>query len=593
MMMIMMMLATHSLTHSQPRQVLIEKLLYSCPGVERIYLLIRGAKGKSPQDRLNEMIGQRPFTMRLKQDFIKQKLVAIESDLADKRLALSDEHLCELARNVAIIFHVAASVKFEAPLEVNMRHNVMATRELFEIACDFEKLQCFVHVSTAYSNCQLRQIDERVYQMDVPSDLAGAVVTKSMIDNRPNTYTYTKAMAENVASKYASRMNVVIVRPSIVMSALAEPAQGWVDTINGPVGLSVLGALGILQKIKVNSEVVFDLIPVDIVTNALVSIAWAATEKRGEFLPGSSPSLADNITTSTTTASSTAEAVAFTTKTATTAAAAKTEDLNNNSGGKSAAVAALSLIGCKKAKPSGGAGAGRPSSHGAAGATSVGAAAAAANMDGTVRVFNLTTGEENPCSFYQYFSIGRDEAYNKPSSRALRPILHIPKQKGTNKVQYWIHKIFSHLLFAHIVDFILTTLGQKRLVVKAVNRMHHANEVFDYFCSNQWSFVTDNVKRLRDLQSDHDRATFNCDVRAIDWEIYARIGWLGCRRFILKEEDETIESAKRRYRSICLFYYVAKLALLVVSTGIARYLISSGTVLSMLLLPIYGVVYLL
>lgn len=518
------------------------------------------------------MISERPFTMRLKNEILSRKLCAIESDLAEQRLGLSSENLKLLVKNVSIIFHVAASVKFEAPLEVNMRHNVVATRELLEIACDFEKLQCFVHVSTAYSNCQLRQIDERIYPMDVPSDPLKATVTKAMLDNRPNTYTYTKAMAENFASKYASRMNVVIVRPSIVMSAIKEPAQGWVDTINGPVGLSVLGALGILQKIKVNSEVVFDLIPVDIVTNALVSIAWAATERRAEFLPGSSTSLATPIKNNTNKISH---------------RSAETDDSNNNNNNSSSVLPVAKSSQSLGAKIS-------SSLHltGIGGCSSSGAAASS-NADGTVRVFNLTTGEENPCSFYQYFSTGREEAYNKPSSRALRPLLHIPKQKGMNRIQYWIHKVFSHLLFAYIVDTLLTVCGQKKLVVKAVNRMHHANEVFDYFCSNQWNFVTDNVKRLRELQSELDKETFNCDVRAIDWKDYAQIGWLGCRRFILKEEDESIEYSRRRYRAICLLYYVAKLVLLVAFTSLAKCFISSGLVVSMLLLPIYGVVYLL
>lgn len=499
-------------------KVLIEKLLHSCPEIKTIYLLIRSAQGKSPQTRLIEMIQQRPFNFRLKQDFIQSKLVAIDSDLSKSQLGLTDEQRALLQSEVSVIFHVAASVKFEAPLEVNMRHNVMATRELLEFSTKITDLACFIHVSTAYSNCQLRQIDERVYKMPVPDDPMSLEVTKEMLDKRPNTYTYTKAMAENVASQYADRLNVVIVRPSIVMSAMKEPTEGWVDTINGPVGLSVLGALGILQKIKVNSEVVFDLIPVDIVTNALVSIAWAASERKVDF----------------------------------------SSDDNGNHLGPNATTSA-----------------------------------AAAADQATSRVFNLTTGSENPCSFYQYFSIGREEAYKRPSTRALRPLLTIPKQKGLNPVQYWIHKMFTHLLFAYLVDFMLGLFGQKKMVVKSVNRMHHANEVFDYFCSNQWTFNTNNVKRLRQLQSEEERVIFNCDVRSIDWNAYAKVGWIGCRRFILKEPDDTASYARYRYKLICLFYYSAKVLLLIALTCLAASCIGSELVLSMCLLPVYGILYLL
>lgn len=480
-------------------KILIEKLLHSCPEVDKIYLLIRAAKGKSGHERMIDMVSKKPFTIRLTKEFVLSKLVAIESDIAEPNLNLTESDCRSLIKNVSLIFHVAASVKFDATLDVNIRHNVVATQNLLELACRFEKLQCFVHVSTAYSNCQLSNIDERVYPIDVPKDPMSIKITKEMIDNRPNTYTYTKAMAENVATKYASRMNIVIVRPSIVMSSLKEPYEGWIDSINGPVGLSTLGALGILQKIKVNSEVVFDLIPADIVSNALVSIAWACTERKQEFSPG------------------------------------------------------------------------------------------------VVRVFNLTTGAENPCSFYHYFSTGREEAYKSPSGRALRPLLKIPKQKGMNPIKYWIHKVFSHLLFAYIVDSILGMLGQKKMVVKAVDRMHHANEMFDYFCSNQWNFVTDNVKKLRDLQSTSDRQTFNCDVRQINWSDYARIGWLGCRRFILKEDDATIEHAKTRYKYICIFYYTVKIMLsLTITFSIGRYLIGSSLLgAALTLAPLYAIIYLL
>lgn len=531
----------------------------------------------SGNERMMDMLSKQPFTTRLKKDFLLSKLVAIESDISEPNLNLNESDTQILIKNVSIVFHVAASVKFEAPVEVNMKHNVVATKGLLDMASKFEKLLCFIHVSTAYSNCQLSQIDERIYSMEVPDDPMSLKVTKAMIDNRPNTYTYTKAMAENVASKYASRINIVIVRPSIVMSSLKEPDEGWIDTINGPVGLSVLGALGILQKIKVNSEVVFDLIPADIVSNALVSIAWACTEKRYEFLPGSSPSLAtiegprDVNSNVTTTASVQCDGQPPSPQARLSTCKSKVAERIEKIEMQARVAASKNIPITRRSFNS------RP------------------DLDGTVRVFNLTTGTENPCSFYHYFSTGRDEAYKSPSRRALRPLLKIPKQKGMNPIMYWIHKVFCHLLFAYIVDTILGFLGQKKMVVKAVNRMHHANEMFDYFCSNQWIFVTDNVKRLRELQSTSDKETFNCDVRKINWSEYARLGWFGCRRFILKEDDSTIPYARVRYQAICLCYYLVKVLLFIgISYSLGRMLLNSSLIATSVILPlIYGIIYLI
>lgn len=49
-------------------KVLVEKLLYSCPGLREIFLLIRPKKGRTPQLRLQEMFdlpvsskGGKPF----------------------------------------------------------------------------------------------------------------------------------------------------------------------------------------------------------------------------------------------------------------------------------------------------------------------------------------------------------------------------------------------------------------------------------------------------------------------------------------------------------------------------------------------------
>lgn len=36
-------------------KVLVEKLLYACPEVKRLYLLIRSKRGKTPQQRIDDM----------------------------------------------------------------------------------------------------------------------------------------------------------------------------------------------------------------------------------------------------------------------------------------------------------------------------------------------------------------------------------------------------------------------------------------------------------------------------------------------------------------------------------------------------------
>lgn len=62
--------------------------------------------------------------------------------------------------------------------------------------------------------------------------------TKSLLEGRPNSYCYTKAVAEHLVREYEHRFPAAIVRPSIVVQAVDEPSPGWVDSVNGPAGIS-------------------------------------------------------------------------------------------------------------------------------------------------------------------------------------------------------------------------------------------------------------------------------------------------------------------------------------------------------------------
>ena len=49
------------------------------------------------------------------------------------------------------------------------------------------------------------------------------VMTPKLIGERPNTYTYTKALAEYLVQQECGNLNVAIVRPSIVGASWMEP----------------------------------------------------------------------------------------------------------------------------------------------------------------------------------------------------------------------------------------------------------------------------------------------------------------------------------------------------------------------------------
>lgn len=57
-------------------------------------------------------------------------------------------------------------------------------------------------------------------------------ITPRLIGNMPNTYTYTKALAECVVQQEQDKLNIAIIRPSIVGASWQEPFPVSVLTLH-------------------------------------------------------------------------------------------------------------------------------------------------------------------------------------------------------------------------------------------------------------------------------------------------------------------------------------------------------------------------
>ena len=84
-------------------------------------------------------------------------------------------------------------------------------------------------------------------------------------------------------------------------------------------------------------------------------------------------------------------------------------------------------------------------------------------------------------------------------------------------------------------------------MVKIVGKMHRAIDLMHYFVINEWNFSSPNYLKLIDAIPESEVADFKLDLRKVDEREGVRKCWLGCRRFILKEDDSTIELARKKY----------------------------------------------
>lgn len=124
--------------------MLIDKLLRSCPDIENIYMLVRPKKNLDIHTRLEEIFDDQVFhKLREQVPKFRHKIVAIAGDCSMAGLGLKIPDRQTLLSNVDIVFHAAATVRFDEKLRLAVSINVNGTRELIELCAQMQHLQVF------------------------------------------------------------------------------------------------------------------------------------------------------------------------------------------------------------------------------------------------------------------------------------------------------------------------------------------------------------------------------------------------------------------------------------------------------------------
>ncbi|XP_053622047.1 putative fatty acyl-CoA reductase CG5065 [Plodia interpunctella] len=268
-------------------KVLIEKLLYSCPDIDRIYLLLRSKRGVGAESRLAQIYSSACFD-RLraqKPTIFSEKVFYVGGDVMEPALGISGEDRALLVNRVNIIFHVAASVRFDDPLPFAVKLNLGGTKQVVEFAKEVKDLLVMVHVSTSYSNTNRDTIEEVMYPphadwrdtiqiCETLDEHTIKVLTPKYLGELPNTYTFTKQLAEHAVRELRARVPLVMVRPSIVVSSVKEPMPGWIENFNGPAGILVACGKGIMRSLYTEPDLIADYMPVDISIKSFIVAAW-------------------------------------------------------------------------------------------------------------------------------------------------------------------------------------------------------------------------------------------------------------------------------------------------------------------------------
>ncbi|XP_039763614.1 putative fatty acyl-CoA reductase CG5065 [Pararge aegeria] len=265
-------------------KVLLEKLLFSIPDIGNLYVLMRPKKGKSLSQRYEDM--QRlPLFDRLRKEnpSALKKIKPLQGDVLFENLGLSDREIERLSEEVSVLFHFAATLRLEAPLTANVNMNTGGTQRTMSVAKRLKNLLVFVHLSTAFCYPDYKILEEKTHAPPVRpsevmrliewlSDSQTALLTPSLLGPHPNCYTFSKRLAESVVEEEFVNLPAVIVRPSIVCPAVQEPVPGWVDNLNGPVGLMIGAGKGVIRSMLCDGSLIAQVIPVDTAINAVIAI---------------------------------------------------------------------------------------------------------------------------------------------------------------------------------------------------------------------------------------------------------------------------------------------------------------------------------
>ncbi len=271
---------------------------------------------------------------------VARRVRAVAGDVSTDGLGLSDEDR-DTVTGCDIVIHSAAAVAFDSPLDSAVEINLLGPTRIVETLNKAGATPHLVSVSTCYVAGNRRGNAPEELVSDGPWDLglnwrkevaaarrlrsdteaisrqpeklthfrtearrelgaAGAPalaaktegiredwVKEQLVEagraraasvGWPDAYAYTKALGEQALTETKGNVPVSIVRPSIIESALAEPFPGWIRGFRMAEPVILSYARGLLKEFPGVPEGTVDVIPVDIVVAAIITVAALGPE---------------------------------------------------------------------------------------------------------------------------------------------------------------------------------------------------------------------------------------------------------------------------------------------------------------------------
>ncbi|KAJ4962903.1 hypothetical protein NE237_022842 [Protea cynaroides] len=242
------------------------------------------------------------------ESFILNKVIAIAGDISFENLGIKDSTLKdEMWKEISFIFNVAGNTTFDERVlihlpffaitilkyDVALSINALGVKHICEFAKKCTKLEYYF---TAYITREKEgiilekrfQVDETFggnHSLDVAAEKKVVHVRlKARLFGWANIYVFTKAIGEMLIGHLRGDLPVVILCPTIITSTYQEPFPGWIEGFRTIDSLIVSYGKGKLNHFLADPEAPLDVVPGDMVVNAMLASMAAHCRQRSEFI---------------------------------------------------------------------------------------------------------------------------------------------------------------------------------------------------------------------------------------------------------------------------------------------------------------------
>ncbi|XP_070047338.1 probable fatty acyl-CoA reductase 5 [Nicotiana tomentosiformis] len=252
-------------------KILIEKILRVQPNVKKLYLLIRARDSISAKERFNNEVIKTDLFGVLREKLganlhalIEDRVFPVAGDIACDNLGINSELKDEMCREIDIFVNSAAATRFDERYDTAIRINTLGALNILKFSKQCSNVNMLLHISTAYVcgvkegliqekplhygetlnrgshleiDAEHKLVEEKLKDLQARNATEKEVtlamrvlgIERAKIHGWPNTYTFTKAMGEMLLGHLKEDLQLIILRPTIILSTYKEPFPGWIE----------------------------------------------------------------------------------------------------------------------------------------------------------------------------------------------------------------------------------------------------------------------------------------------------------------------------------------------------------------------------